>query len=134
MSSQVYVQALSALMVLAGLVGTAIAVVAAYIKTAKEQSKAQNDNWASAVEALEAHNDALKVLLEDMEGRQQRKEAELADVKQVILARDGEIKRFEVAERTWTRRNEQLYEHCIRCRDMLAKHGIMIDMPNGGAD
>lgn len=132
MSSQTYVQALSALMVLAGLVGTAIAVVAAYIRTAKEQSKAQNDNWSSAVNALEAHNDALKVLLEDMESRQARKEAELAEVKLVILSKEAELKRFEQAERTWTRRNEQLYDHCIRCRDLLAKHGVTIEVPNGG--
>jgi hypothetical protein len=112
----IQLQWLQALLLVLGLIVSSVVVIAAWIKTSKEQRKQDIETWQSAVDALKEHNAALKDRLSDAELLQAEQGNEVSVLKGQVIA-------FEKERHSWTKRNMQLYDTCQDYRAQLVRLG-----------
>lgn len=112
----IQLQWLQALLLILGLIVSSVVVIAAYIRTSKEQRRQDIETWQAAINALKEHNSALKDRLADAELIQNDQGKELAVLQGQVLA-------FEKERSSWTKRNMSLYDRCMDYRAQLVRLG-----------
>ena len=119
------IQWFQAFLLILGLIVSSIVVIANYRKANREQQDQNNENWAAAVDALKAHNDALVERLKDAEALQATQSTQVGILQGAVLALEKE-------RAAWTRRNLYLYDLVQDYRAQLARLGRETPEPNGG--